>query len=180
MGPEVDEVDRVTHAIRFRPGSGETWQSGRVSREGAKGAKVGKRLSGWASAGATQDIGASEHRTDQERVQVEIGNGTSPKQVSFAASKLSSGLDLLVNRRPIRRRLMATYHLYYLRGGQLVGSEDIEAATDNDAARIAEDQGRGDIVEVWSSESRVRIVRTGGARLETPWDQPGAAEAAIA
>lgn len=63
---------------------------------------------------------------------------------------------------------MAIYHLYYLRGGQLVGSEDIEAASDNEAARIAEDKGHGDIVEVWDSDSRVRIVRTGGARLETP------------
>jgi hypothetical protein len=62
---------------------------------------------------------------------------------------------------------MATYHLYYLKGGLLVGSEDTEAASDNEAARIAEDKGRGDIVEVWDTESRVRIVRTGGARLET-------------
>lgn len=61
---------------------------------------------------------------------------------------------------------MANYHLYYLRGGQLIGSEDVEAASDNEAARLAEDQGRGDIVEVWNTESRVRIVRTGGARVE--------------
>lgn len=38
--------------------------------------------------------------------------------------------------------------------------------------------GRGDIVEVWNTESRVRIVRTGGARLEIPWaEAPGPAEA---
>jgi len=74
---------------------------------------------------------------------------------------------------------MAIYHLYYLAGGQLIGSEDIEAASDNEAARIAEDKGRGDIVEVWNTESRVRIVRTGGAQLETPWGAgPGADEAA--
>jgi hypothetical protein len=74
---------------------------------------------------------------------------------------------------------MANYHLYFLTGGQLVGSEDIEAASDNEAARIAEDKGRGDLVEVWNAHSRVRIVRTGGARLETPWGEaPGAAEAA--
>ena len=65
---------------------------------------------------------------------------------------------------------MATYHLYYLAGGQLIGSEDIEAASDNEAARIAEDKGRGDLVEVWNSESRVRIVRTGGAQVETAWE----------
>jgi hypothetical protein len=74
---------------------------------------------------------------------------------------------------------MATYHLYYLRAGQLIGSEDIEAASDNEAARLAEDVGRGDIVEVWNTESRVRIVRTGGARLETPGvEVQGEAEAA--
>jgi len=74
---------------------------------------------------------------------------------------------------------MAIYHLYYLKGGQLIGSEDVEAAGDNEAARIAEDKGRGDIVEVWNTESRVRIVRTGGAQVETPWDErPGGAEAA--
>lgn len=74
---------------------------------------------------------------------------------------------------------MAIYHLYYLRGGQLVGSEDVEAASDNEAARIAEDKGRGDIVEVWNTESRVRIVRTGGAQVETQWrEAPGAAQAA--
>jgi hypothetical protein len=61
---------------------------------------------------------------------------------------------------------MAIYHLYYLKGGQLIGSEDIDAADDNAAAQIAEDKDRGDIVEVWNTESRVRIVRTGGAQVE--------------
>jgi hypothetical protein len=74
---------------------------------------------------------------------------------------------------------MATYHLYHLDSGQLVGSEDIEAASDNEAARIAEDKGRGDIVEVWNSDSRVRIVRAGGAQVEERWDVgPGGARAA--
>jgi hypothetical protein len=72
---------------------------------------------------------------------------------------------------------MANYHLYYLSGGQLIGSEDIEAASDNEAARIAEDQGRGDIVEVWNAESRVRIVRTGGAQVERLGKARAAAEA---
>ena len=74
---------------------------------------------------------------------------------------------------------MAIYHLYYLKSGQLIGSEDVEAASDNEAARIAEDKGRGDIVEVWNSESRVRIVRTGGAQVETARvEGPGAGEEA--
>ena len=72
---------------------------------------------------------------------------------------------------------MAIYHLYYLKGGLLIGSEDIEAASDHEAARLAEDRGRGDIVEVWNTESRVRIVRTGGARVERSATAPYAAEA---
>ena len=53
---------------------------------------------------------------------------------------------------------MARYHLYYLRQGMLVGSGDIEAADDHDAARIARSQGRGQTVEVWNDHERVRIV----------------------
>ncbi len=70
---------------------------------------------------------------------------------------------------------MADYHLYFLEGGLLVGREDIEAASDNEAARIAEDKGRGDIVEVWNTDSRVRIVRTGGVRPETAWSASSSA-----
>jgi hypothetical protein len=60
---------------------------------------------------------------------------------------------------------MATYHLYHLRAGQLIGSEDIEAGNDREAARIAEARGRGDLVEIWNGAERVRIVRPGGALL---------------
>ena len=67
---------------------------------------------------------------------------------------------------------MAIYHLYYLKGGMLVGSKDIEAESDRDAARIAEAGGRGDLVEIWNASSRVRIVKPGGARAQA---QAGAA-----
>jgi hypothetical protein len=60
---------------------------------------------------------------------------------------------------------MAIYHLYHLRDGELIGSDDIDAADDRTAARIAEAQGRGDLVEIWSSTSKVRVVRPGGARM---------------
>ena len=53
---------------------------------------------------------------------------------------------------------MAQYHLYYLRQGMLVGSADIEARDDNDAARIARDAGQGHVVEVWNDHERVRIL----------------------
>ena len=72
---------------------------------------------------------------------------------------------------------MATYHLYFLKRGLLVESEDIEAVSDNEAARIAEGKDRADLVEVWNAHSRVRIVKPGGAQMETLWDG-GASEAA--
>ena len=53
---------------------------------------------------------------------------------------------------------MARYHLYFLRQGMLMGSRDIEAADDREAARIAREQGDGQVVEVWSEDRRVRIV----------------------
>jgi hypothetical protein len=53
---------------------------------------------------------------------------------------------------------MATYHLYFLRQGMLVGSSDIEAADDREAARIAREQGDGQVVEVWNADRRVRIL----------------------
>ena len=53
---------------------------------------------------------------------------------------------------------MARYHLYFLRQGMLVGSHDIEAADDREAARIAREQGDGQVVEVWNAERRVRII----------------------
>ncbi|MEA3031672.1 MAG: hypothetical protein QOG13_2997 [Sphingomonadales bacterium] len=59
---------------------------------------------------------------------------------------------------------MARYHLYSISGGVLIGAHDIEAGGDNEAARIAEQTGRGDHVEIWDATSRVRIVRPGGAQ----------------
>jgi hypothetical protein len=53
---------------------------------------------------------------------------------------------------------MATYRLYYLRDNRLLGSEVIDAPTDKLAARIARQKGTGQVVEVWDSEKRVRVV----------------------
>jgi hypothetical protein len=53
---------------------------------------------------------------------------------------------------------MARYHLYFLRDNKLVGSDQIEAADDREAARIARDRGDGQVVEVWNGHRRVRTV----------------------
>lgn len=60
---------------------------------------------------------------------------------------------------------MARYHLYTLSGGMLIGTQDIEAGDDDQAARIAERTGRGELVEIWDASRRVRIVRPGGAQV---------------
>lgn len=67
---------------------------------------------------------------------------------------------------------MAIYHLYYLKSGMLIGSDDIEAETDLHAADIAQTEGRGDLVEVWNAHSRVRIVRPAGAREDAAAPEP--------
>lgn len=53
---------------------------------------------------------------------------------------------------------MASYHLYYLRGHQVVGSDSIEARDDSEAIRLAKKRGQGQAVEVWNAYSRIRIV----------------------
>ena len=53
---------------------------------------------------------------------------------------------------------MARYHLYFLRQGMLVGSGHIEAADDGEAARIAREQGGGQVVEVWNEHRRVHVI----------------------
>jgi len=64
----------------------------------------------------------------------------------------------LSTRRVGSGNFVTRYHLYYLRGGMLVGSADIEAASDDEAARIAREQSDGEVVEVWNDHERVRIV----------------------
>ena len=53
---------------------------------------------------------------------------------------------------------MVQYHLYFLQQGMLVGSENIEAADDKEAAEIARKQGDGQVVEVWNDHRRVHVV----------------------
>lgn len=71
-------------------------------------------------------------------------------------------------------RAMATYHLYFLRQGMLVGSDDIQAADDQEAARIAREHGDGQIVEVWNAARRVRVVAPARAGDSVrPWAADG-------
>ena len=53
---------------------------------------------------------------------------------------------------------MARYHLYFLKHGMLVGSDNIDAADDAEAARLAREQGSGQVVEVWNDHRRIRVV----------------------
>jgi hypothetical protein len=59
---------------------------------------------------------------------------------------------------------MADYHLYFLRDNALVGSEHIQAESDDDAVRIARQRGSGDIVEVWNAQARVRVIAPARSR----------------
>jgi hypothetical protein len=53
---------------------------------------------------------------------------------------------------------MARYHLYFLKQGMLVGSGNVDAADDSEAARLAREQGNGQVVEVWNDHRRIRVV----------------------
>jgi hypothetical protein len=53
---------------------------------------------------------------------------------------------------------MAQYHLYFIRQGMLVGSDNIEAADDAEAARLAREQGGSQTVEVWNDHRRIHVV----------------------
>ena len=59
---------------------------------------------------------------------------------------------------------MADYHLYFLRGNALVGSDHIQAESDDDAVRIARQRGSGDVVEVWNAKARVRVIAPARSR----------------
>ncbi|MBV9883084.1 MAG: hypothetical protein JO276_08755 [Sphingomonadaceae bacterium] len=53
---------------------------------------------------------------------------------------------------------MTLYRLYSLRGAQLVGREEILAEDDGRAALAARTCGRGDHVEIWRGDRKVRTV----------------------
>ncbi len=66
---------------------------------------------------------------------------------------------------------MASYHLYYLRGGMLIGSGHVDAEDDREAALIARRTGEGELVEIWNDHRRIRIVvpdGTGSATAHPP------------
>lgn len=53
---------------------------------------------------------------------------------------------------------MATYHLYFLRGNQLVGTDSITALDGPEAIRIAGERARGCTVEVWDAQDRITVL----------------------
>jgi hypothetical protein len=81
----------------------------------------------------------------------------------FSRAETSAGSDRFAAQTKSRWKPMGSYHLYYLRNSQVVGSDDIEAPDDDAAIRLAKDQGKGDAVEVWNAHSRIRIVAPSAA-----------------
>ena len=60
---------------------------------------------------------------------------------------------------------MADYHLYYMLGNALTGSDRIEAADDLEAKRIARERAGARTVEVWNGHERVGLIARGRARM---------------
>src|SRR3954464_14120148 len=74
--------------------------------------------------------------------------------------------QIRINLPATREAEVASYHLYYLHDGQVIGSDSIDAADNQEAVRIARDRGQGEAVEIWNAAGRIRIVapaRTRGA-----------------
>ena len=65
---------------------------------------------------------------------------------------------------PCHDRGVARYQLYYIHGGRLVGSGEIEAVDENEAARIAGLADRSQSVEIWDDHQRVRVVTPAASR----------------
>ena len=55
-------------------------------------------------------------------------------------------------------RPVAKYHLYFFENNRLLGNDRIEAADDAAAIRLAGEQGRGGVVEVWNAQRRIRVL----------------------
>jgi hypothetical protein len=53
---------------------------------------------------------------------------------------------------------MARYKAYDLNGFRLISIGDIEAEADEEAVRIAKRQGKGDRIEIWEGQRKVRVV----------------------
>jgi hypothetical protein len=53
---------------------------------------------------------------------------------------------------------VALYRLYSLRGAELVGRDEFHAEDDGIAAQAARSRGRGDHVEIWREDRKIRTV----------------------
>jgi hypothetical protein len=56
---------------------------------------------------------------------------------------------------------MAYYRLYLVDGGRFVGIEEIEAADDIEALRLAEQRNESQAVELWCGKRKVRSLPAG-------------------
>ena len=50
------------------------------------------------------------------------------------------------------------YHLYRLQGFRLTGADDLEAADDGEAARLARVRAGSDAAELWRGNRRIRTI----------------------
>jgi hypothetical protein len=62
---------------------------------------------------------------------------------------------------------MPTYHLYGLRNGSPVDSADVDAESEDEAVRLAQERFDCDTVEIWSDDRRLR---TAGGRSNVRLD----------
>jgi hypothetical protein len=65
---------------------------------------------------------------------------------------------------------MANYHLYYLLGNALTGSDRIEAADDQQAKQIARERAGAQTVEVWNGYERVGVLARPKAKAASGQD----------
>lgn len=57
---------------------------------------------------------------------------------------------------------MGAYRLYYFHAAALAGADEIEAADDDEALRIARERAAGHSVEIWRGHDKVGTIAPAG------------------
>lgn len=61
---------------------------------------------------------------------------------------------------------MAAYRLYYFHAAALAGADEIHAADDAEALRIARERAAGQRVEIWRGHDKVRTIEPAGTAAD--------------